>query len=150
MTQTAPPRLVYGFERPPRFVGLCLLAMAALDAAALLLWVFTGAGRVFGLGALLLWLLVAVCALRCWRRWPCGLLEWDGTQWWLKPCNATRALPLLAAPRLQWDGQSNMLLCVTLRAREQHWLWLQSSSAPQQWGQLRRAVYWRARPVDNA
>ena len=142
--------MVYDFERPPRFVGFCLLVVAGLGAAALLLWAFTGAGLWYWPGALGLWSLLCALALLCWRQWPCGQIEWDGAQWWFWQRNASRAQPLVAAPQLHWDGQSNMLLSVTLRARGQHWLWLQSSSAALQWAELRRAVYWRARPVDNA
>jgi hypothetical protein len=150
MTRLAPPRLVYGFARPPRAVGWGLLAVALAGACGLLLWAFSGAGlRPGGLG-LLLWVLVAAWALRCWRRWPGGLLEWDGSQWWLKTDSALRPQPLAGAPRLHWDGQGFMLLGVALAAGGQRWLWLQRSSAPALWGDLRRAVYWRARAADSA
>lgn len=152
MTQIAPPRLVYDYQRPPRAAGLCLLAVAGLGAVALLLWMRSGAGE-SPWPATAAWLLCSVllaCALHCWRRWPCGRLEWDGRQWWLSGRNALRAVPLIGAPRLQWDGQSFILLHVTLPAVGQRWLWLQSSSAPVLWGELRRAVYWPARPVSSA
>ncbi len=152
MTRTAPPRLVYGFERPPRVAGLCLLGVALLGAAALLWWVFAGAGLQPWPAAagLLLWVLVAACALRTWQRWPQGRLEWDGAQWWLWTQHATRGLPLAAAPRVHWDGRGFVLLSVVLAAGGRRWLWLQCSSAPTLWGDLRRAVYWRTRPAERA
>ncbi|MOA12329.1 hypothetical protein D3C78_1323110 [compost metagenome] len=152
MTRTAPPRLVYVFERPPRAAGLCLLAVALAGACGVLLWALMGAGpRPWPAAVgLLLWMLVAACGLRCWQRWPEGQLEWDGAQWWLRPQHARRALPLAGAPQLRWDGQGFVLLGAALAQGGQRWLWLQRSSAPALWGDLRRAVYWRARPVEHA
>lgn len=150
MTRTAPPRLVYGCERPPRAAGLGLLAVAGLGAAVLLLWALTGAGPWPAVTGLLLWALAAAWALRCWRRWPRGQLEWDGAQWWLWAQHATRAQLVAGVPQLHWDGQGFMLLGVALAAGGRRWLWLQRSSAPALWGDLRRAVYWRARAADSA
>ncbi len=150
MTRLAPPRLVYGFARPPRAVGWGLLAVALAGACGLLLWAFSGAGLRSAALGLLLWGLVAAWALRSWRRWPGGRLEWDGSQWWLKADSALRPQPLADAPRVHWDGQGFMLLGVSLAAGGQRWLWLQRSSAPALWGDLRRAVYWRARAADSA
>lgn len=150
MTRAAPPRLVYGCGPAPRAVGLCLLLLGLLGAAVLLLWAFTGAGpRPWPAAAgLLLWAGVAACALRCWRRWPEGWLEWDGGQWWLRVHGAPQALA--AAPRMQWDGQGFVLLSVALAVGGRRWLWLRRSSAPALWGDLRRAVYWRPRPAERA
>lgn len=152
MTRTAPPRLVYGCERPPRVVGLCLLGMALLGAAALLLWALTGAGLQPWPAAagLLLWALVGACALRIWQRWPDGQLEWDGAQWWLWAQHAARGLPLAGAPRVHWDGQGFVLLSVVLAAGGRRWLWLRRGSAPTLWGDLRRAVYGGVRPPESA
>lgn len=152
MTRSAPPRLVYGFARPPRAVGLGLLAVAGLGAAVLLLWGLAGAGpRPWpAVAGLLLWALVAAWLLRGWRRWPQGRLEWDGAQWWLWAQHASRGQLVAGAPQLHWDGQGFVLLSVALAMGGRRWLWLQRSSAPARWGDLRRAVYWRALAADSA
>ncbi|MCD2513509.1 hypothetical protein [Comamonas endophytica] len=152
MTRSAPARQAYALARPPRVLGWGLLALAGLAAAALALWALQGAGArpwAPALG-LALWLAVGAFAWRGWRQWPEGALEWDGSAWWLHAGQDARPVPLRAVPEVCWDGQGFLLLRVALPARRPRWLWLEAASAPALWGDLRRAVYWRARPAQSA
>lgn len=150
MTRTAPARLFYPLARPPRALGWGLAVLAGLAAAVQLLWLLQGAGPGPwpALSGLLLWLAACTGAWRCWRHWPQGRLEWDGAQWWLQRLHTARPgwqpLALRAAPQVCCDVQDWLLLRVSLPARRDHWLWLRRASAPASWGDLRRAVYWRA------
>lgn len=152
MTRSAPARQAYALVRPPCALGWGLLAFCGLAAAALALWALQGAGAgpwapVLGFA---LWLVAGALAWRSWRRWPEGTLEWDGSAWWLQGGQGARPVPLRAAPEVCWDGQGFLLLRVALPGRQRRWLWLDQASAPALWGDLRRAVYWRARPAQGA
>ena len=149
MARAAPARQRYALSRPPRALAWSLLALAALSAALLLLWAVQGAGEQPWPAAVgfALWLASGAGAWRSWRRWPEGALEWDGRAWWLHGA-ASAPMQLRAAPRICWDGQGFLLLQVALPVRR--WLWLEAASAPALWGDLRRAVYWCARPAPGA
>lgn len=152
MTRNAPARLRYALARPPWAVGAGLVTLAALGAAGLLLWALQGAGpgpwpALLGLA---LWLATGAGAWWRWRHWPGGWLEWDGAEWWLHAGSAGGPALLRAAPQVCWDGQGLLLLRVPLAGARRRWLWLDGASAPALWGDLRRAVYWRARPAERA
>ncbi|WP_315128753.1 hypothetical protein [Comamonas antarctica] len=152
MTRTAPARLRYALARPPWAVGAGLVALAAMGAAGLLLWALHGAGpgpwpALLGLA---LWLAAGGSAWWRWRHWLGGWLEWDGLEWWLHAGLAGGPVLLRAAPEVCWDGQGFLLLRIAPGSGRPHWLWLQGTSAPVLWGDLRRAVYWRARPAASA
>ena len=144
MMHSAPGRLRYALVRPPRALGWGLAGLAGLAAAGLLAWAQQGARPWSAVVGLLLWLAVGAGALRCWRQWPEGLLEWDGGQWWLQRGRGARPQALPAVPRVCWDGRDFLLLHASGRLRGGGWLWLHRASAPASWGDLRRAVYWRA------
>lgn len=152
MTRSAPARQAYALARPPRALGWGLLALGGLGAAALLLWTLQGTGTRPWAPALgfALWLCVGAGAWRSWRQWPEGTLEWDGGAWWLHGGQAARPVALRAAPEVCWDGQGFLLLRVALPTRGRRWLWLDAVTAPVLWGDLRCAVYWRARPASSA
>jgi len=153
MTHNAPPRRIHAAGRPPRALGWGLLALAALGAAALALWALQGTRPGPAALGLALWLAVGASAWHGWRRWPQAQLEWDGRAWWLQGAPGgqdARPRALRAAPEVCWDGQGFVLLRVEPVGQRARWLWLAAAGSAAPWGDLRRAVYWRARPASNA
>ncbi len=137
----AAPSVTYPVGRS-RLGGWLLLACWAVGAAVSLLWAWQAAapGWRQGLGLVA----SAACgwlALRWWRAAPAGELSWDGAQWaWSGPGDSGAGqlrvvIDLQGLLLLRWEGCAGV-----------HWLWLERSAAPQRWGDLRRAVYSRARP----
>lgn len=122
---------------------------AALASAA---WAWPAA-RPTGHLALAAFVLTASAGLswRSWRTTPSGHLAWDGSTWQWKPCEGACVQP--GTVRAHWHGQRCLLLEFMPFATAQRWtgrwwagpiwLWLVSSSAPERWLDMRRAVYSR-------
>src|SRR5690606_17362221 len=86
--------------------------------------------------------------LHFWWRQVSGWLRWDGQSWTLEPDSSHAAvLALTSAPEVLVDLQSCLWVSARLSSGRAHvWLWLDRSSQPERWMDLRRAVYSRARP----
>ena len=157
------PSVVYPVGRCAFYAGLlCVLAGLGLlvllrwwwpwlDAAAELHWLTHVAG---GLGAVL-WLGWAGFAWRSWLHSPAGHLQWDalgppvssglapgparaGVWRWHRDTLADGA-PLQKVERVL-DLQDRMLLRVRNPDGAHRWLWVERSSDPARWNDLRRAL----------
>lgn len=119
-------------------------------AAFLLLAWLTGAGVVIAwclqvqptalrlLGASLLLGATGIVAAWNWWRLASGTLAWDGEAWrWAAHGAGTvsATLDLQAWLLVRWDGGGRVC-----------WLWLERTACAERWDDLRRAVYFRARP----
>ena len=151
LARSAPP-VQYPFRRSG-LLGCILLAAAVLGAGVIAGWIVQGASRLSTLWpaalAIGLWAVAAVSAFLFWRAQPCGIVRWDGMVW------AVTGLPGLAdgeardlsgPPGVFMDVQSHLWVHVLPAGRRGLWLWLERSSQPERWMDLRRAVYSRAKP----
>ncbi len=148
------PSVQYPLRRS-RVLGALLLALLFTGAGAVAAWVTLGArdAVVSASVALGLWLLAAAGAAHFWWSQPRGLLQFDGQDWALdqmaKSFNGPRILSV--PPAVLLDLQAHIWVRVVPTGHSSQWLWLERSSQPERWMDLRRAVYSRARSgVDNA
>ncbi len=148
-----PPAVSYPLGRSAAF-AVVLVSLLVLGFCALALWSIQGAGTAAPLKcvAWILWCLAGIGALQCWRAQFCGALHWDGIHWYLldlDPNGVSWALSV--PPDVFLDLQTRLWVSVLPAGRSRIWLWLERSSQPERWMDLRRAVYSRARPgADNA
>ena len=119
------------------FAARLLAGLWLLGAGAVAWWSLwaqdTGWRQGAAIGAAVLSGLVAA---RAWLRSPVGGLTWDGASWiWRGAGGAvTVSLDLQQRLLLHWEDDS-----------ASRWLWLERSSCPERWDDLRRALYSRAR-----
>jgi hypothetical protein len=81
------------------------------------------------------------------------VLQFDGQAWTLGQTAKSFSGPLALSvpPEVLLDLQAHLWLRVVPIGHACQWLWLERSSQPERWMDLRRAVYSRARSgVDNA
>ena len=143
------PAVLYPVGRS-RFLGVCLLGLGLLGATVLLVWVLLGT-RAETLGsvgvAASVWLVAIGGAFHFWRYQVQGFLRWDGQSWsltgWPPEVESTA---LAAAPLVFLDLQTHLWVQVSPAGHRSIWLWLDRSSQPERWMDLRRAVYSRAKP----
>lgn len=147
-----PPAVRYPFDRPRR-AAPALAGAWVLVAGALLAWAAQPPAQAARwLAALALLALAAWLLWRQYRRWPRGLLQWDGSAWaLLDPQGQERAAGVALQVGLDGGGW------LWVRARSAHrrhclwpresWLLLAARDSPQLWGDLRRAVYSSALPL---
>ena len=138
-----------------RVLGALLLALLFAGAGVAVAWVSSGArdAVVSVAAALGLWLLAAAGAAHFWCSQPCGVLQFDGQAWTLGQTAKSFSGPLALSvpPEVLLDLQAHLWLRVVPIGHSCQWLWLERSSQPERWMDLRRAVYSRARSgVDNA
>jgi hypothetical protein len=74
------------------------------------------------------------------RRTALAELSFDGRHWSLAGSAGLRA----AGVKVALDFQSSLLVCLTGARRARRWVWLDRSTLPERWRDLRRAVYSRA------
>lgn len=126
-----------------RWLASALVLWSLAGGLALAAWVAGGAGMQFGAiaPAGLLWLACSALAAWFWRTSPCGTLAWSGSEWTLEPPQGMAAGVVCATLQVRLDLQR----CLWVRCQPDSgralWLWLERGSAPQRWGDLRRAVY---------
>ncbi|BEP92824.1 hypothetical protein GmRootA79_12080 [Acidovorax sp. A79] len=144
-----PPAVLYPLRRS-RALG-CVLAGALLaGAGGLGAWFFRGSGAgslwpVLAGGGL--WLVAAASALHFWVHQLSGAIRWDGQSWALESGQPGDTLAALSAsPEVLLDVQSHLWLHARPAGRGRIWLWLERSTQPERWMDLRRAVYSRPRP----
>ena len=148
------PSVQYPLRRS-RVLGALLLALLFTGAGVVAAWVGFGArdAVLSAAVALGLWLLAAAGASHFWWRQPRGVLQFDGQAWTLGPTAKSFSGPLAlsVAPEVLLDLQAHLWVRVAPSGHSSQWLWLERSSQPERWMDLRRAVYSRARSgVDNA
>ena len=151
-----PPAVLYPLRRNS-VLGVSLVALLLVGAAGLLGWALQGAAATEsshppGWAALALWVLAASSALHFWRHQRAGALRWDGQSWVIElERPGFSSLSLSSSPQVLLDLQSHLWVHARVADGGSVWLWLDQSSQPERWWDLRRAVYSRARPgVDNA
>ena len=143
------PAVAYVFVRPSwAGGGLALTGMLLL--MALLVWCLqVQSGWLQVLLALPALILAAVLLYGQWRNWPQGRLLWNGEHWLLEAENLStaRSLPVRLAVGFDgghwlWLSVSDVLVFRTKGGRRRVlWIFLSQRHSPEQWGDLRRAVY---------
>lgn len=138
-----------------RVLGALLLALLFAGAGVAVAWVSSGArdAVVSVAVALGLWLLAAAGAAHFWWSQPRGVLQFDGQAWTLGPTAKSFSGPLALSvpPEVLLDLQAHLWVRIVPIGHACQWLWLERSSQPERWMDLRRAVYSRAiSGVDNA
>lgn len=130
-------------------MALALLLIAGAACVVLVLWAVHGAGgsALRRSVALVLWLCAVAAVLRFWRSQGCGALHWDGLAWTLDGAapEAPGQPPLRGPLDVHLDLQSYLWVCLHAQDGRRVWLWLEQRRQPERWGDLRRAVYSRAR-----
>ena len=148
-----PPAVQYPLRRSAA-LGVALGLLLSAGAGVLAAWALEGAGSSWGamIFAACLWLPAAFGALHFWLRQFSGGIRWDGRAWMLEPAgDGGVAWTLSEPPEVLWDLQTRLGVRVSPLGRRRIWLWLERSSQPERWMDLRRAVYSRAIPgSDNA
>lgn len=139
------PAVRYPVVRSRTLAGVGL-GMLALSAAALLAWWLGGVAAAGAVGGAALWLACAGLAVWHWRRSPQGWLCWEAGQWrWqaAREGDGEEGAWPLAAPRVSVDAGALLLVHCTAPGRPGVVLTLcmERRTAPQDWGDLRRAVY---------
>ena len=150
------PSVTYPVGRS-RFLGMLAAMLWLAGAVAIAFWSFrsdavgwrhaTGFFAVVACGAF---------AAVAWRRSPAGALGWDGAGWtWHAPgdgrvaqAQAARsaAPPGIGELHVALDLQHHLLVRLHGTAHGARWFWLERERRAERWGDLRRAVYSRARP----
>ncbi|PJI96787.1 hypothetical protein CLU85_1543 [Acidovorax sp. 69] len=148
-----PPAVQYPLRRS--FVlGAVLLGLLLAGAGVLVAWFLGGARYPSGIGiaAGCLWLVVAACVLHFWWHQLEGVLRWDGQAWTVEDDQHGKIFWALSRPpEVILDLQGHLWVCAFPLGHHQTWLWLERSSQPERWVDMRRAVYSRAKPgADNA
>jgi toxin CptA len=125
-----------------RFAGLVLLVFWLLGAAAIAAWWLQAQAPGWRTAAAVLLLAMSgLIAVIAWRRSPIGELAWDGENWNFSGAAESSAAALSVALDLQ-----RRLLVHWVAPGASCWLWLERTSRPERWDDVRRAVYSRARP----
>lgn len=148
------PSVQYPLRRS-RVLGALLLAFLLTGAGVVTAWVSSGARDVVlsAAVALGLWLSAAAGAAHFWWSQPRGVLQFDGQAWTLGQTAKSFSGPLALSvpPEVLLDLQAHLWVRIVPIEHASQWLWLERSSQPERWMDLRRAVYSRARSgVDNA
>lgn len=141
-----PPSVRYPAQRSLA-LGSVLLAFALLGAAVMTVWAFQGTGLHWpsisfaGLG----WAAAVLAVLHFWWYQFTGHIRWNGQAWSLDvSAQDSTAYLLDRPPEVFIDLQTHLFLRTVPVGRRPVWLWLERSSAPERWMELRRAVYSRA------
>ena len=148
------PSVQYPLRRS-RVLGVLLLTLLFAGAWVVAAWVSFGArdAVLSAAVALGLWLLAAAGAIHFWWGQPRGVLQFDGQAWALDRMAKSFSGPLALSvpPEVLLDLQAHLWVRIVPIGHSSQWLWLERSSQPERWMDLRRAVY--SRPisgVDNA
>lgn len=149
-----PPSVQYPLCRS-RALGVLLAAWLLAGGSVLVAWIAWG-GRAAHLSiavALCFWLPAMAAAMHFWWSQARGVLQFDGQAWTLNRVAPPTSVPLTlsAPPEVLLDLQAHLWVRILLVGHPPLWLWLERSSQPERWMDLRRAVYSRARSgADNA
>lgn len=134
-----PPAVSYVVVRSRwHFYGLLALGGIGLLSAAAY-W----SEQPFGMGVALVAGVAGVSipvAFLAWCRSPCGVLQWDGSQWMWSGFGEASVQRLLVS----LDFQFLMLVQICADDGQSVWLFLQECADGERWAALRRALYARA------
>ena len=137
------PSVQYPLRRS-RVLGALLLALLFTGAWVVAAWVGLGArdAVVSAAVALGLWLLASAGAAHFWWSQPRGVLQFDGQAWALGQTAKSFSGPLALSvpPEVLLDLQAHLWLRIVPIGHSVQWLWLERSSQPERWMDLRRAV----------
>lgn len=127
------------------WLATALVFCSLAGCLALAAWARAGAGTQLGpvAAAAALWLVCSALAAWFWRHSPCGTLVWSGSAWTLESPQGTTVCAVCTALEVRFDLQRCLWLRLQPESGRVLWLWLERGSAPQRWGDLRRAVYSR-------
>ena len=147
-SQRHSPAVRYPLQRS-RVLRWIWLWMVVVAGVLLIAWIAFGAGHGSTWGwragmATVLWALCAGCGWQALQRQPAGSLSWNGRRW-VWECE-TRSRELEGAPRIVLDMQDLLVLNFSGGSR----FVLERTWAPQDWAQVRRAVYSSAHPTPDA
>ena len=128
------------------WLGVALAIYAVAGAAALTAWAVFGAGDQFVAVALsaVLWLVCSLLALWFWRTAPSGTLVWSGSDWVLESLQGQALCTPSSRLHVHLDLQHRLWLRLQpefSQAGSALWLWIERSSQPALWDEVRRAVY---------
>ena len=143
-----PPPVSYPLRRSAA-LAVVLGSLLLLGGGALVAWSVQGAVKplVLMVGGWGLWVFGVAGAFQCWRSQFCGVLRWDGQHWQVDALHPQGVPWMLSRPpEVHVDAQTHLWMCVMPSGHGSIWLWLERSSQPERWMDLRRAVYSRARP----
>ena len=148
-TSRKPPAVRYPARRS-RSLAVVLWAAVLWGVSGIVAWLFSGGG------AAPWWAISVALVFACvgaagggyaWRTQFSGDLYWDGAHWTLEPQSAgTLRRALAETPEVLVDLQRYLWLRARTAESRAVWIWLERSSCPERWLDLRRAVYSRARP----
>lgn len=138
------PAVSYPVGRSRFAAGLLLLTWLMAAAAIGLWWAqVQAAGWRLALAAVLLGG-AGLCAAWNWWHGPAGTLAWDGQVWnWMAHSRSEAGEPTVSLDLQRW-----LLLRLDTGERTL-WLWLERARRAECWGDLRRALYSRARPLSQ-
>ena len=122
-----------------RWRALPVLALSCLSGGALLLWSLWAAASVWQVVGGCAWLLAVAVNVSGSDRWR--WLRWDGNDWWASDARGRER----AVAGLEAGLDLRTALLVRLGGVPGGWVWLCRKAEPSAWGELRRAVYSRAR-----
>jgi hypothetical protein len=130
-----PPAVAVAVRRTARELTLVLCFLFAGGVAVTLMWLRSSSatGQWVGLGLLL------VCgslALRGWWCGACGVLQWDGQNWYWRNGQQVAC----AGVQLISDFQTCLLVRLTLTSGKPDWLWLIADRDLRHWRAVRRAL----------
>lgn len=147
-----PPPVQYGLRRSS-LLGVALGSVVFMSGMLVGGWMVLGshAAVLFEATVCALWLVAAGGALHYWLRQPRGMLQFDGHTWTLHHGRTSGTSQALSGPpEVVLDLQAHLWVRIMPSGDSPLWLWLERSSQPERWMDLRRAVYSRATPdVDN-
>lgn len=144
-----PPAVRYPVRRS-RSLGILLGAVVLLGTSGLCAWLYSSDDAAPGWAtgfAIALGCVGAAGAVHSWWTQFSGDIHWDGHNWTLEsPSAGIPWVALSGAPEVLVDVQMYLWLRARTPGHGPIWLWLERSSRPERWLDLRRAVYSRARP----
>lgn len=122
-----------------RWRALPALSLSVLSGCALLLWTLWAPASMWQVAGGCAWLLAVLVNVSGSDRWMS--LRWDGHDWWVVDARGHERAVTGLEPGL--DLRSALL--ARLGGIPGGWVWLCREAEPVTWGELRRAVYSRAR-----
>ena len=145
MSQRWSPALHFPLPQRTGLVWI-IVCVAVVQVAALVAWLLVGSGHcldswwVHGLAAIAVSALALVASFSLWESWPQGMLCWVQGEWTFE--NSRHVMPLIVGqPQVVLDLGVALCVCFKCVNKGSLYVWLQRRGSPDNWGDLRRAVY---------